>query len=146
MRTQTPAREAFEKYLRNGNYRITPERFTILDTIMESEGHFDADELYISLKQSGKKVSRATVYNTLELLLDSGLVLKFRYGENQSRYEKIHGRAHHHHLICLSCGEIIEFTNEKFQKLATEACEKNKFKPSTTSFQVYGTCERCQQT
>ena len=145
MSTQTPAREAFEKYLRKENCRITPERFIILDEVMESEGHFDADELYISLKQSGKKVSRATVYNTLELLLDSGLVLKFRYGENQSRYEKLHGRAHHHHLICLSCGEIIEFTNEKFNKLATEICEKNKFKPNTTSFQVYGTCEPCQQ-
>ncbi len=139
-----PARETFERYLKKENYRITPERFTILDAVMESEGHFDAEELYFILKSGGKKVSRATVYNTLELLLDSGLISKYRFGENQSRYEKIHGRAHHHHLICLSCGDIIEFTNEKLNKMATDICKVNKFRPNTTSFQVYGTCEKCQ--
>jgi Fur family transcriptional regulator, ferric uptake regulator len=141
----TPAREAFERYLKKENYRITPERFTILDAVMESEGHFDADELFLTLKQEGKKVSRATVYNTLELLLDGGLISKYRFGENQSRYEKIHGRGHHHHMICLSCGDIIEFRNEKLNKMATDICLKHKFKPNTTSFQVYGTCDRCQQ-
>jgi Fur family transcriptional regulator, ferric uptake regulator len=145
MAQPTPAREAFERYLKKEKYRLTPERFTILDAVMASEGHFDADELYLNLKSGGKKVSRATVYNTLELLLNSGLISKYRFGENQSRYEKIHGRAHHHHLICLSCGEIIEFMNEKLNKMATDICSSHRFKPSSTSFQVYGTCEKCQK-
>lgn len=139
------AKERFTQYLKSGNYRITPERFVILDSVMQTDGHFDADELFSQMKTGGQKVSRATVYNTLDLLQDCGLISKYRFGENHSRYEKAFGRPHHHHLICLECGDIIEFVNEKIEKVEREVCSSNGFKAQTTTLQIFGTCTRCQK-
>lgn len=139
------AKENFTKYLKAGSYRITPERFVILDVIMNYDGHFDADELFFQVKTSGQKVSRATVYNTLDLLQDCGLISKYRFGENHSRYEKAFGRPHHHHLICLECGDIIEFVNERIEKIQKEVSEENKFKVQTSTLQIFGICQKCQK-
>ncbi len=136
----TSAKELFTKHLKSGEYRITPERFLILDVILKKDGHFDADELYIQMKSEGAKISRATVYNTLSLLLDCGLVSKYHFGENHSRYEKTVGRPRHDHLICLECGDIIEFENEKLIKLQDEVCKKNNFKAQSSTLQIFGVC------
>ncbi len=141
----TLAKENFTKYLKAGSYRITPERFVILDVIMNYDGHFDADELFFQVKTSGQKVSRATVYNTLDLLQDCGLISKYRFGENHSRYEKAFGRPHHHHLICLECGDIIEFVNERIEKIQKEVSDENKFKVQTSTLQIFGVCQKCQK-
>ncbi len=139
------AKENFSKYLRDGSYRITPERFIILETVMNYDGHFDADELFFQIKTSGQKVSRATVYNTLDLLQDCGLISKYRFGENHSRYEKAFGRPHHHHLICLECGDIIEFVNERIESIQKEVSDENKFKVQTSTLQIFGICSKCQK-
>ncbi|HAP37006.1 MAG TPA: transcriptional repressor [Bacteroidetes bacterium] len=139
------AKEKFTKYLKSGNYRITPERFIIMETVMNFDGHFDADELFFQVKTSGQKVSRATVYNTLDLLQDCGLISKYRFGENHSRYEKAFGRPHHHHLICLECGDIIEFVNDLIEKIQKEVSDENKFKIQTSTFQIFGICSKCQK-
>ncbi len=139
------ARDSFRKYLKTGNYRITPERFQVLEAIMNHEGHFDADGLFLGMKSKGAKVSRATVYNTLELLQDCGLVSKYRFGENHSRYEKALGRPHHDHLICLECGDIIEFVSEKLSKIQVDVCRENSFKSQTSTLQIFGTCKKCQE-
>ncbi len=139
------AKENFTTYLKAGNYRITPERFVILGAVMNFDGHFDADELFFQMKTGGQKVSRATVYNTLDLLQDCGLISKYRFGENHSRYEKAFGRPHHHHLICLSCGDIIEFVNDRIEKIQKEVSEANKFKVQTSTLQIFGICIKCQK-
>ncbi len=139
------AKESFTSYLRAGKYRITPERFTVLEKVLSSEGHFDADELYLRLKTAGSKVSRATVYNTLELLEGCGLVSKYRFGENHSRYEKAHGRRRHDHLICLKCGAIIEFVSDRIEKAQIDICRDNDFQASSSSFQIFGTCSKCKK-
>ncbi|HTX18931.1 MAG TPA: transcriptional repressor [Bacteroidota bacterium] len=139
------AKENFTKYLKAGNYRITPERFQVLESIMNYEGHFDADGLFLQMKTVGLKVSRATVYNTLELLQDCGLISKYRFGENHSRYEKAFGRPHHDHLICLECGDIIEFVSDKLGRIQTEVCRANEFKPQSSTLQIFGICKKCQQ-
>ena len=139
------AKDSFRKYLKTGNYRITPERFQVLEAIMNYEGHFDADGLFLEMKSKGAKVSRATVYNTLELLQDCGLVSKYRFGENHSRYEKALGRPHHDHLICLECGDIIEFVSEKLSKIQVDVCRENSFKSQTSTLQIFGTCKKCQE-
>jgi len=139
------AKESFTQYLKAGNYRITPERFMILDAVMNYDGHFDADELFFHIKSSGQKVSRATVYNTLDLLQDCGLISKYRFGENHSRYEKAFGRPHHHHMICLECGDIIEFVNDRIEKIQKEVCVENNFKAQTTTLQIFGICSKCQK-
>jgi Fur family ferric uptake transcriptional regulator len=139
------AKDNFTKYLKSGSYRITPERFVILDAVMNYDGHFDADELFFQVKTSGQKVSRATVYNTLDLLQDCGLISKYRFGENHSRYEKAFGRPHHHHLICLECGDIIEFVNDRIEKIQKEVSDENKFTVQTSTLQIFGTCQKCKK-
>ncbi len=138
------AKESFTKYLREGSYRITPERFVIMEAVLNIDGHFDADELFFKLKSNGQKVSRATVYNTLDLLLDCGLISKYRFGENHSRYEKVFGRPHHDHLICLQCGDIIEFESEKIVKLQQEVCKEKNFSAQSSTWQIFGVCSKCQ--
>ncbi len=112
---------------------------------MKGIGHFDADGLYTKLRTKGLKVSRATVYNTLDLLLESGLISKYRFGENHSRYEKAFGRPRHDHLICLNCGDIIEFVNEKLIKIQEEVCREKNFKVQNATLQIFGICSTCQK-
>ncbi len=137
--------ETLARYLREKNLRPTRERFMLVGEIMGTSGHFDADELYRSLSGKGVKVSRATVYNTLDLLVECGLISRYRFGENHSRYEKAFGRPRHDHLICLGCGDIIEFVSEKLEKIQKEVCEEKKFRPENSTLQIFGTCARCQQ-
>ncbi|MBI4535876.1 MAG: transcriptional repressor [Ignavibacteriae bacterium] len=127
----------------SGKHRATPERFAILDAVLQSQGHFDAESLYYRMITNGVKVSKATVYNTLEILQDCGLVSKYRFAENTSRYEKAFGRPHHHHMICLNCGDIIEFVNDKIERIQEEACNEKNFKVQSTTIQIFGTCSKC---
>ena len=139
------ARNTFTQYLQGKKLRITRERLLLVEEIMKGSGHFDADELYTLLKSKGLKASRATVYNTLELLVNCGLISKYRFGENHSRYEKAFGRPRHDHLICLHCGDIIEFVNKRLPKIQSEVCEENSFKFQSATLQIFGTCEKCQK-
>ena len=140
------AREILRKHLKsNGRLRATTERFAVLDAVLQSQGHFDAEGLYYRLVTSGTKISRATVYNTLELLKDCGLVSKYRFAENVSRYEKAYGRPQHHHLVCLECGDIIEFVHDKLQRIQEEACSEKNFVPQSSSLQIFGTCAKCRK-
>ena len=94
---------------------------------------------------SGKKISRATVYNTLDLLQECGLVSKYRFAEHSSRYEKAFGRPHHHHLICLECGDLIEFVNDRLNRIQEDVCAEKNFSPQSSSLQVFGTCAKCRK-
>lgn len=138
------ANDLFASFLKANGYRITPERFAVLAAVLNSKGHFDADELFLKMKSAGHKVSRATVYNTLDLLLKCGFISKYRFADNRSRYEKVFGRPNHDHLICLECGEITEFVNDKITLVQSEVCREKKFKPQSATFQILGTCAKCQ--
>jgi Fur family ferric uptake transcriptional regulator len=140
------AREILAKYLKTtGKKRATQERNAILDEVMSMQGHFDVEGLYYRLVTNGVKVSRATVYNTLDLLLDCGLVSKYRFTENSSRYERSFGRPHHHHMICLECGEIIEFVNERLERLQNDVCAEKSFAPQSSTVQIFGMCAKCKK-
>ena len=140
------AHDILRKHLKtSGNLRATPERFAVLDAVMQSQGHFDAEALTYRLKTSGVKISKATVYNTLDLLQECGLVSKYRFAENISRYEKAYGRPQHHHLICLECGDIIEFVNDRLERIQEEVCAEKSFDPQSSSLQIFGTCSRCRK-
>ena len=138
------AHEILTNHLKvGGKLRATPERFAILDAVLQSQGHFDVEGLYYRIISNGTKVSKATVYNTLELLQECGLVSKYRFAENTSRYEKAFGRPHHHHMICLNCGDIIEFTNDRLEHIQQEVAEREKFNLQSTTIQIFGTCSKC---
>jgi len=140
------AHEILSKYLKDsGKLRSTPERFAVLDAVLQSQGHFDAESLYYRMVTKGIKVSKATVYNTLELLQECGLVSKYRFAENTSRYEKAFGRPHHHHMICLECGDIIEFVNERLERIQDEMCAEKNFVPQSSTLQIFGACSKCRK-
>ena len=139
------AKETLSHYLVEKKLRPTRERFLLLEEIMKTGGHFDADELFASLSAKGLKASRATVYNTLDLLVDCGLISKYRFGENSCRYEKAFGRPRHDHLICLECGDIIEFVNEKLDKIQKEVCHEKNFQLQNSTLQIFGICSDCQK-
>jgi Fur family ferric uptake transcriptional regulator len=140
------AQEILIKHLRtSGNLRSTSSRLAVLDAVLQSQGHFDAESLYYRMISGGKKISKATVYNTLDLLQECGLVSKYRFTENSSRYEKAFGRPHHHHLICLECGDLIEFVNDRLNRIQEEVCTDKNFSPQSSSLQIFGTCAKCRK-
>jgi Fur family ferric uptake transcriptional regulator len=141
----TVAHDTLAQYLQKKNLRPTRERFLLLDEVLRTSGHFDADGLFAALSAKGLKASRATVYNTLDLLVECGLISRYRFGENHSRYEKAFGRPRHDHLICLDCGDIIEFVNEKLERIQKEVCEDNKFRIQNSTLQIFGICSKCQK-
>lgn len=138
------AKETLHTYLQQKKLRPTRERMLLLEEIMRTDGHFDADQLYASLSAKGLKASRATVYNTLDLLVECGLISKYRFGDSHSRYEKAFGRPRHDHLICLECGDILEFVSEKLDRIQKEVCEENDFILQNSTLQIFGTCSNCQ--
>lgn len=135
-------RDEFMNYLTLHKHRKTPERFAILDHIYSIKGHFDMDSLYKSMIDVNFRVSRATLYNTIELLLDCGLVVKHQFGGNMSKYERAYGNENHSHLICTTCGEVWEIKNNN---LLTQAQLKKikKFTVNYYSMYIYGTCSKC---
>jgi len=140
------AHEVLHKYMKTqGNLRSTPARMAVLDAIAQTTGHFDADGLYYRLVAGGTRISRATVYNTLDLLQECGLVSKYRFTENSSRYEKAFGRPHHHHLVCLQCGDILEFMNDRLNRIQEDVCSSRDFTPHSSSLQIFGTCSKCSK-
>ncbi len=141
----TDPKEFFTQYLRRNKYRVTPERFEILDTVLECNGHFDADELFLRMKNDGSKVSRATVYNTLDKLTECGIISRYRFGERLARYELMYGNEHHHHVICRSCGKIEEFVDKRVERFARDAAKALDYQFQNTVLHIYGTCAECRK-
>ncbi len=136
-------KQEFAEWLASRKLRVTGERMAVLDEVMRANGHIDIDYVQEQFRKQKRPVSRATIYRTLSHLVQSGLVQKVLTGEGQARYEKMYGRQHHDHMICLGCGEIIEFTNDEIERLQDWVCHKKRFTIVTHTLQIKGFCEKC---
>lgn len=141
-KTKETVKEIFTKYLEENRHRKTPERFAILDYIYSQVGHFNAEILYEAMKNE-YRVSLATVYNTLELLVETHLIVKHQFDGQAAHYEKTFGTSMHNHLICSNCGVVKEFSDKRI-RVAIQNKKFAHFDVAHYSLYLYGLCSKCR--
>jgi Fur family transcriptional regulator, ferric uptake regulator len=136
-------RNAFEQFLRARKLRLTPQRRAIFERAFDTHQHFTADTLFGWLKDAPARVSRATVYRTLSLLVEGGFLESLDIGQGELRYEHVLGHRHHDHMVCLDCGRIEEFVDPRIEALQEEACRERGFVMVSHNLRLFGRCRAC---
>ena len=134
----------FKNFLKKKQLKFTPERQAVLKGIFSLHRHFDVDDVYDKLRKNGENICRATIYRTLPLLVESAFITETFRCQGRGNYEHIFGHEHHDHMLCIKCGKVIEFRNEKIKKLQEGICKRYGFKPVEHRLGIKGYCKKCQ--
>ena len=135
----------FKTVLRNEGHKITPQRIAVLEEIIKNKDHRESEDIYFAIKSGKTYVSRATVYRTLDILVQNNFVRKLNLGDGRARYESKINSLHHDHLICDICLKIIEFMNPEIEMLQEKIADKYQFSLKRHVHQLFGVCKACQQ-
>ena len=135
--------ERFRRHLREHRQPITRQRDLVARVVLLSEDHLSVEAIRRLLKEQGERVGTATVYRTLDLLVQSGLVRAHEFGEGFKRYEPMVGQEDHEHLICERCGSVIEFANERLERMLPVLADEHGFQHRRHRVEVYGICRAC---
>lgn len=141
-KVKTAAITAFTQYMSTHKLRKTPERYAILESVFDMASHFVVEMLYDKLDESGYHVSKATIYNTLLLLTDAGLVRRHTFAGQTTQFEKIVGITNHHHLVCSRCGNVKEIKDSEIDAMLSTR-RYGSFHPIYIDLHIYGLCSRC---
>lgn len=139
------ALRSFRQHLADAGLKFTAERRSIATALFESDSHLEAEELLVRLRSSGSRVSRATVYRTLELLVGAGLARKVRLGADHNFFEHILGRRQHEHMVCIGCGQVIEWFDPQLARLVERNTKAQGFVTARYTVQVFGRCADCDE-
>jgi Fur family ferric uptake transcriptional regulator len=137
--------EVFTNYLADQNLKMTPQRRIILETFIKHNDHLSSEELYAKVKRRDKSIGQATVYRTLKLLNESGLIEPLDFADGVTRYEMSYGERHHDHLICEKCGENIEILDEVIEERQEQLAQKHGYTLQRHKMYLYGICPNCKQ-
>lgn len=137
------ALERFRIYLRAHGHPVTPQRMRVAEVLMGTHHHISAEEILARLKERRRGIGKATVYRTLDLLREAGIVREHDFGEGFKRYEPQSARPHHEHLVCIRCGKVIEFVSQEIEKVERDIAALHGFRPTRHKVEIYGLCEEC---
>jgi Fur family ferric uptake transcriptional regulator len=139
-----PELQVFIDYLQANKLKLTPHRELILETFLENEGHRSVEDIYHAVKAIDPRIGYTTVYRMMKLMLRCGLAREIELADGISRYEHLFNHEHHDHLICMECGNSIEFYNPEIEALQDAASAQLGFKVLDHKLQIYGVCRDCR--
>lgn len=136
-------KEKFKNFLKKRGYKVTSSRLNIIDILRNYERHFEIEDLVNYITINSKAASRATVYRTVKLLLEFGVIREVIKQSNKTIYEFEPFERHHDHLVCERCGSIIEFANEEIEDIQEKVCKDYEFHPTRHRLEIFGICKDC---
>jgi len=137
--------DAFRRFLRERSLPVTTQREQVAEALFAAGGHLSVEDVEQQLRGRDLHVGKATIYRTLDLLADSGMIVERDFGEGFRRYERVPGHPHHEHLICLRCGKVVEFQNDRLERMKALIADEYGFQHSHHRLEIYGVCRECQQ-
>jgi Fur family ferric uptake transcriptional regulator len=139
------AETIFRQYLKENGLLYSKQREQILGTFMKAESHLAIDDIYNAVRKKNPRIGLATVYRTMKIICDCGLAREVDFGDSLRRFEHKYQRRHHHHLVCIKCGRIIEVRSNRIEGLQKKLAKQHDFTSTRDTMKIFGVCSKCQR-